>query len=169
MKAFYFILTSIFITLLTSCNPKAFEYTEIINYKIVNCTNKTYSCHITQSIIKSEHSETLNSLVNEHDSISICFTKTAMRTYNEVMFIYSDTANVILYNLSDTTFFSFLQTISFSNINGYFVRNYNDDVSKYTKNSGALASYILKITPELLFLFEKDYSMLEKFPEYYRK
>jgi hypothetical protein len=87
---------------------------------------------------------------------------------------YSSVSDIIIYNLSDTTQLFLVpiiqQYIQQSSIweNDWIIRNNSD--SKYNYGDPfcwMLDTYILSISGEKLSLFQKDNSMLEKFPEYY--
>ncbi|MDR3328268.1 MAG: hypothetical protein LBT04_09210 [Prevotellaceae bacterium] len=159
------------IILLTNCTEwfsqtKYIQHSHIVDYKIVNNTNKVYFCEISQSVVNSSD-EVLNSLIAGYDSININFLNTKEMNYYHLVVHYMDSAKIYIYNLSDTSVFNFLHTEKFGIIqNDYII--FNQDYQNISRPEHSfLSAYLLKITQELLSHFQKDHSMLEKFSEYY--
>jgi len=145
------------------------NYTDLINYKIINQTNYDLYCEIINETMDS--TETRSSFINPNDSVDILFSNTKIVSYPRRLYYYAY-MSFNIYNLNDTTKIT-QPKLSFPEFidNGWLFYNNEDKLEYYikvdSKNDGRLGSYRLFIDTNKLYLFEKDYSMLEKFPEYY--
>lgn len=84
---------------------------------------------------------------------------------NAVIFVYKTN----LYNISDTTSLGWTSLTGSNGIYTRFGKNINNTSFKDDEYSTFTSDYYLTIDNELLSLMKKDYTMLDKFKEYYKK
>jgi hypothetical protein len=167
----YILLIVVYI-ISSSCTDKYRYFTDLFNYRIINLTNNALFCEITNST--NDSTETNGIYVNSNDSADILFSNTKYISQYKVHWYYSFDILFCIYNLNDTSKIKQSMTLRQSGKfidNEWIFENKNDKPEKYIDisdgSSGSLSSYFLFINIDKLPLFEKDYSMLEKFPEYY--
>jgi len=168
-KNYLFILVVVGYFIFSGCDNDK-NYTFLKNYRVINQTDNNLFCEIINETWDS--TETKSSFVNPNDSTNFLFSHT-VPYWNRYHTYYLADILLNIYNLNDTTkLIKHEQTYPKPVDNGWhFIYNDEDKLENYlkidSKNDGVLGSYRLFIDTDKLSLFEKDYSMLEKFPEYY--
>ena len=165
-KNYLFILIIIGYIIFSSCKDR--NYTNIRNYRVINQTDNSLFCEITN--VTWDSTETKYSFVKSNDSVNFLFSYAGSASQLITISYYSSCISFNIYNLNDTTKISKPYSSDFID-NDWIFYNNEDKLEYYinlnSTNGGELGSYRLFIDVDKLSLFEKDYSMLEKFPEYY--
>jgi len=165
---YLYIIVIVGYIIFSGCGNSYRDFTNFINYKIVNQTDKNLFCEIINATRDS--TETKFSFVSPNDSSDILFSNTKKVLYRDANLYYYPNVLFNIYNLNDTSIIT-QSLILYQNgkfiDNEWIFKNYDDKPENYTNNACAFNLYRLFIDTDKLSLFEKDYSMLGKFPEYY--
>lgn len=158
MNKAYLIIFVLSLTTISSCDKTGIA-NNIYEDKLINQTNKELFFTSYFDVRKD------SSLCNPYDSVSLVFIKKVNYSIPFIGPYYVDEGEYpkqvlsIIYNLTDTTI-------------------YNKNEISAINNSLKVDSFILStrkiiqvkyVTDDFITSFKKDYSMLEKFNEYYQK
>ena len=160
------LILMVFITLFSSCEKEVNTSFRLVKV-LINKTDKDLIYFVNTNVSKDSKRSFGN------DSISLIFVKNSKTNLPPIGPYYIDVENVavekeVVFNLSDTSFFEFNQNrLSWSEKDSLYWANMSLEAKGTTFNTEHTET--LQYSDELLDIMCKDYSMLEKFPEYYSK
>lgn len=162
------IFSLLFVFIFYGCEPFINVSTE--NHYLTNKVEKEFVVKL--SIISDDcNKDSIQYFVNRicYDSLMTTFVCNSSSSVKPPFIVYGKCS---IYNISDTTYVSDIYPYTYLSVklSKFLIFNEGDMIkdSKAHQNN-QINNYFLTIDDELLKLMNKDYSMLTKFKEYYRK